>query len=171
MASHPTRSVSVQRTIAAPAEKIFAVLAAPSTHWAIDGTDSLRPVYGSAPSALRAGSVFTTPMSRRLRRLQRAHIIQVAVAILVRGRMRNTVVEFEENKRIAWRNFGRHIWRYELEPTAAGEAATLVKETFDYAPNLAPWLLEWAGFPSHNARAMTQTLRTLDDMVTTGTRQ
>jgi len=29
--------------------------------------------------------------------------------------IRSKVVEFEENKRIAWAHFGKHRWRYELE--------------------------------------------------------
>ena len=28
----------------------------------------------------------------------------------------NEVVEFEEGRRIAWRHFAGHIWRYILEP-------------------------------------------------------
>jgi hypothetical protein len=42
--------------------------------------------------------------------------------------IRNVVVEFEENRRIAWRHFGRHVWRYELEPVDGG---TRVRETWD----------------------------------------
>ena len=30
------------------------------------------------------------------------------------------VVEFEEDRRIAWRHYGHHIWRYTLEPTDGG---------------------------------------------------
>jgi hypothetical protein len=168
MTTDRTRQVSVERTIAAPAENVFAALADPSTHAVIDGSDALLLVNAGTPvRRLRAGSVFVTPMSRRLRRLTRVDIIQVAVAMLVRGRMRNTVVEFDENRRIAWRNFGRHVWRYELQ--AADDTngpKTLVRETFDYATNLAPWLLEWAGFPAHNRRAMNQTLATLDGLLT-----
>jgi hypothetical protein len=89
------------------------------------------------------------------------------VAVLVRGWMLNKVVEFDQNRRIAWRNFGHHVWRYELEPVddSAGPR-TLVRETFDYGPSIAPWLLEWAGFPRHNATAMSQTLATLDELLT-----
>lgn len=167
MASNLTRSISVQRTIVAPAEKVFAALSDPSTHCVIDGSNTLLRANGAAPpTQLRVGSVFFTPMTRRLRGLARVQIVQVAVAILVRGRMRNTVVEFEENRRIAWRNFGRHIWRYEVEPIDDAEGTvTLVRETFNYAPNLAPWLLEWAGFPAHNARTMAQTLARLDSLL------
>jgi hypothetical protein len=163
------RRVSVERTIAAPAAAVFAALTDPSIHAAIDGSGALRQV-DEATSRLRAQSVFITPMSRRLRRLSRVDVIQVGVAMLVRGRMRNVVVEFDENRRIAWRNFGRHVWRYELQaiddPEGADGPCTLVRETFDYGTNFAPWLLEWAGFPARNRQAMNQTLAALDGLLT-----
>jgi Polyketide cyclase / dehydrase and lipid transport len=162
------RRVTVEHTIGVPAASVFATLTDPSTHAVIDGSGALRQVDAATPTPrLRAGSVFVTPMSRRLRRLTRVDVIQVAVAMLVRGRMRNTVVEFDENRRIAWRNFGRHVWRYELQPADDTEGPrTIVRETFDYATNLTPWLLEWAGFPAHNGRAMNQTLAALDGLLT-----
>ncbi len=43
----------------------------------------------------------------------------------------NKVIEFEENRLIAWKHFGPQIWRYKLEPV--GESATRVTEEFDYA--------------------------------------
>jgi uncharacterized protein YndB with AHSA1/START domain len=163
------RRVSVERTIAAPAATVFAALIDPSTQALIDGSDALLRVDAATPTpGLQAGSVFVTPMSRRLRKLSRVDVVQVTVAMLVRGRMHNRVVEFDENRRIAWRNFGRHVWRYELEPTDdTNGPRTLVRETFDYATNLTPWLLEWAGFPTHNRRAMNQTLARLDELLTT----
>ena len=163
------RQVSVERTIAAPAADVFAALTDPSTHAVVDGSGALRQVNAATPTPrLRDGSVFFTPMSRRLRRLTRVDVIQVGVAIWVRGRMPNTVVEFDENRRIAWRNFGRHVWRYELQATddATDVPRTLVRQTFDYATNLTPWLLEWAGFPAHNRRAMNLTLAALDGLLT-----
>jgi hypothetical protein len=42
--------------------------------------------------------------------------------------IKNTVEEFEEDRRIAWRHFGKHRWRYELEPVEGG---TKVTESFD----------------------------------------
>ena len=46
-------------------------------------------------------------------------------------RISNRVVEFEEGRRIAWRHFGGHRWRYELEPLGADR--TRVTESFDYS--------------------------------------
>lgn len=167
--AHRVRQVSVDRIVAAPPAAVFAALREPAVHSAIDGSGTLLPdaAGGSGPS-LQAGSVFITGMSRRLRHLSRVDVVQVAVAMLVRGRMRNTVVEFDENRRIAWRNFGRHVWRFELEPMERPTGMhTRVRETFDYEPNPAPWFLEWAGFPTRNRAAMTDTLAALDDLVGT----
>lgn len=172
MAAGQTRRVSVERSIAAPTASVFAVLADPLMHTVIDGSDTLLPVKKPASSRLRQGSEFITPMRRRLRRLTRVDLIQVAVAVLVRGRMHNTVVEFVENERIAWRNFGRHVWRYELEPEDGCDGSrTLVRETFDYAPSPTARILEWAGFPERNAIAMDQTLADLDKLLTTSAKQ
>jgi hypothetical protein len=170
MKADQTRHVSVERTIAAPAASVFAALADPSTHTVIDGSAALLRDKAVAHGPLRAGSVFFTPMSRRLRRLTRVDLVQVAVAVLVRGWMLNEVVEFDQNRRIAWRNFGHHVWRYELEPTDESNGSrTLVRETFDYTPSIAPWLLEWAGFPKRNAAAMSHTLSALNDLLVPNT--
>ena len=43
---------------------------------------------------------------------------------------KNTVVEYDEDRLIAWRHLGKHRWRYELEPVEGG---TKVTETFDWS--------------------------------------
>ena len=52
----------------------------------------------------------------------------------------NQVVEFEEGRRIAWRHFGGHIWRYILEPL--GPNATQVTEQFDPSASRPPRVLK-----------------------------
>jgi len=96
------KSVSVEREIAAPPEKIFDVLADPSQHPVIDGSGTVKHTRGEEPSRLALGTKFG--MSMRL---------GIPYAIT------NTVVEFDENRLIAWRHFGGHRWRYELEPAGA----------------------------------------------------
>ena len=75
-------------------------------------------------------------------------------------KMRNTVVEFEEGRRIAWRHFGGHRWRYVLEPTESG---TRVTESFDYSMYAAPQrlLIEGLRFPARNRAGIAGTLAKL----------
>jgi hypothetical protein len=148
MASHyPVKQVSVSRIIAAEPEAIFNVLADPSKHSVIDGSGSVKQVKGN-PGRLALGSKFSMGMK-----------------IVFNYSIKNTVVEFEEGRLIAWRHFGRHIWRYTLTPVAGG---TEVTETFDWAPALIPAMIERQGYPTKHPVAMAKTLERLDTYVTTG---
>ena len=122
--------VSVERVVPAPPERVFELLADPRRHREIDGSGTVRdPVR--APERLSLGDVFGMDMKAG-----------------GRYRMRNTVVEFEEGRRIAWqprpdhalaaKAIGGRIWRYELEPVDGG---TLVRETWDIAQERLPPLL------------------------------
>ena len=52
--------------------------------------------------------------------------------------MRSKVVEFEDNRRIAWSHLGGHRWRWEVKPTDDGK--TIVTETFDQSTaRFPPW--------------------------------
>lgn len=75
---------------------------------------------------------------------------------------RNRVVEFEENRRIAWHHFAKFIWRYELEEV---DGATKVTESFNYD---RPWafVIIAMGFPERNRVAMEATLQRLEAIVT-----
>ncbi|WP_219602984.1 SRPBCC family protein [Mycobacteroides sp. LB1] len=157
------RKVVVERVIDANAQRIFDLLADPAGHTVIDGTGAVQDPVLDAPARLYLGAKFTMGMRTRLPNLAPSSLVQVMVALTHHGRLTNVVREFEEPRRIAWRNFGRHIWRYELEPLT--DERTLVRETFDYSTNIAPWLLELARFPAVNRRAMEETLDRLADAV------
>lgn len=146
--SESKRQVSVSRVISAPPEKIFDVLADPSKHPIIDGSGTVRGTQGATPSRLELGSTFGMKM-------------RMGVPYLIK----NTVVEYEPNRRIAWRHFGRHRWRFELEPVEGG---TRVTETFDWSTALAPWAIELVGYPKRHPANMLKTLERLDAYVTTG---
>ena len=135
------RSVSVSRQIAAPADVIFDILADPSRHAEIDGSGTVRGSKDDQPERLELGSRFGMKMK-----------------IVVPYDMRSTVVEFEEDRLIAWAHFGKHRWRYELEPNDDG---TLVTETFDWSTSKAPVVLEKAGYPQMH---LTNIRRTLDKL-------
>ena len=137
-----SRVVQASRIIGAPADVIFEHIADPARQPAWDGNDNL----AEAPDGQRVrgvGDVFSMTLTQ--------------------GAVReNHVVEFEEGRRIGWRHFGRHVWRYELEPVAEG---TRVTETFDWSGALAPQVLERLGVPARNARAMERTLERLPALV------
>jgi hypothetical protein len=147
-----TRMVSVEREIPASATAIFAVLVTPSLHQVIDGSGSVKGIHGDAPQ-LTLGSKFGMEMKMGLP-----------------YRVRNTVVEYEQDRLIAWRHFAGHRWRYELTPVA-GETApvTRVRETFDYSRIswLAAQVIELLGFPEKNLAAMSKTLESLEKYLAT----
>ena len=141
MVSHPMVSASIE--IPAPASRIFAILADPRRHVEIDGSHMLRRCL-DGPDRLSLGSEFV--MSMRL--------------CSVPYRVRNRVVEFEENRLIAWRHFEPQHWRFQLQPTQSG---TRVTETFDYSywPPAGRLLLVALGWPRRNKPAITKTLALL----------
>lgn len=109
--------VSASREIAAPADKIFELIADPSLQPRWDGNDNL----AEAPTG------------------QRVHAIgDVFTMALTMGSVRtNHIVEFEEGRLIAWRpsEVGKeppgHLWRWQLEPL--DDSRTLVTHTYDWA--------------------------------------
>jgi hypothetical protein len=74
-------------------------------------------------------------------------------------KMTNTVVEFDENRRIAWQHFGGHIWRYILEPVDGG---TKVTEQFDYNGSKSIFILKLRGSMKSNENAMKKTLENIE---------
>ena len=111
---------TAQRVVKAPAQEIFELLATPERHSEFDGSGSVQGT-ASGPQRLGLGDEFGMRMRKG-----------------APYTTRNTVVEFEEGRRIAWRTatkvgdrllFGGQVWRYEL--TDRGDGTTLVKESFD----------------------------------------
>jgi hypothetical protein len=142
--SHDAKNkiVSVERFIPAAPGLIFEILADPRQHSKIDGSGSVKAAKVSAPSRLSKGSKFTMDMK-----------------IFIPYKMTNTVVEFEENRRIAWQHFGGHIWRYILEPVDGG---TKVTEQFDYNGSKSALMLKLRGSMSTNEKFMIKTLENIE---------
>ena len=115
-----TRTVSARTTVDAPPHVVFAIVADPRQHARIDGSGSVQDLI-EGPDRLSQGAEFGVRMKM----------------FGLPYKIANTVVEFEEDRLIAWRHFGGHRWRYELEPTDDG--GTVVTETFDYSRYNALW--------------------------------
>jgi len=137
-----TKIVSVERFVSAAPGLIFEVLADPRQHSKIDGSGSVKAARVSAPPRLSLDAKFAMDMK-----------------IGVPYKMTNTVVEFEENRRIAWRHLGGHIWRYILEPVDGG---TKVVEQFDYNGSKSILILKLRGSMKSNEKFMTKTLENLE---------
>jgi hypothetical protein len=121
--------VSVSRSVAAPAAKIFQVLADPANHPALDGSGMLREAPGqSVPS--RAGDTFMMAM----------YLPELGNYLML-----NRITAFERDRRIDWeptpgdavasRNAGLPLgapqgykWGYQLQPDGD---TTIVTELFD----------------------------------------
>src|ERR1700741_1957597 len=106
-------TVSAERVIKAPPDRIFALLADAAKHASIDGTDSVNhATQKSVP--LSKGSTFGMAMRGRKETL------------FIPYRTNNTVIEYEPDRRIAWKTtflggrVGGRIWRYELEAAPEG---------------------------------------------------
>lgn len=145
-ATETERRVSAERIIDAPPERIFAIVADARKHHLIDGSDMVQSSV-KAPDQLTLGSKFS--MAMKMGRLP--------------YRISNEVVEFEPNRRIAWCHFGKHRWRYELEPQPDGK--TLVRETFDWSTAISATIINLIGAPKKNLPAMVRTLERLAGVV------
>jgi uncharacterized protein YndB with AHSA1/START domain len=140
------RVLSISRDIAASPEAIFDLLADPARHGEIDGSGTVLRQRGGG-HRLTLGAKFG--MDMKLGPLP--------------YRINNTVVEFEENRLIAWAHFGGHRWRYRLEPIdiEAGGVGTRVTEEFDWSTSKAPKLIELAGYPRKHVAGIERTLERL----------
>jgi hypothetical protein len=150
--SHP-RIISEHVDIEAPPAVVFAILADPRQHSRIDGSGSVRQLV-KGPDRLTRGASFGMDMK----------------LFGLPYKIRNTVVELEEDRRIAWRHFGGHRWRYLLEPVAGG---TRVTEQFDYSRYALPQrlVIELAGFPQRNREGIAGTLVKLKEAAESDVRE
>ncbi len=145
--------VSVDRIIEAPASSIFAIVADATRHPEIDGSGSVVKAKDGASETLALGSVFGMSMK-----------------VGVPYTMSNTVIEFEQDRRIAWqtrfsgplgRFLGGRIWRYELEPADGG---TKVTETWDISQDKQGRFLRLGKLDRQTETAMTKTLVKLAEL-------
>jgi uncharacterized protein YndB with AHSA1/START domain len=126
--------------INAPASKIFEVLANPRAHSSFDGSGTIEKSI-SGPSRLHLGAKFS-----------------MAMKIKVPYRITNTVVAFEENKKITWCHLMKWTWSYELKDL--GNSTTQVTEIFDgyKIPAFSRWWLKKTGAVARNPKFMAKSL-------------
>jgi uncharacterized protein YndB with AHSA1/START domain len=153
-----TERIEVQRTIAAPAADIFAVLADPQGHVAIDASGMLQGATGDA--AQNVGDQFVVHMDREaLNDFPMGHY-DVTVDI----------VEYEQDQLIAWTILGNikpqigHVYGYRLKPSDEG---TVVTSFYDWSSISDKWR-EAAIFPVIPESALRATLGILDRTVRRG---
>jgi hypothetical protein len=83
-------------------------------------------------------------------------------------RTTNTVIEYEPDRRIAWKTtfaggrVGGRIWRYELEPADGG---TLVRETWDVSEDKQKWMITSGSIAKQNAESMRATLHRIAELL------
>jgi uncharacterized protein YndB with AHSA1/START domain len=147
-------TASVERVIPALPEKIFDLLADPSRHREIDGSGTVRDAK-SGSERLALGSKFGMSMKMG-----------------IPYSMTNEVIEFEENRCIAWQTKpsaswgaklgGGRIWRYELEPVDGG---TRVREIWDISQEAGPGKRLVARGRKHTVENMEKTLARIQEIV------
>ena len=142
--------VSVERVINSEAGEIFALIADAGKHPSFDGSGTVQhATKDSIP--LSKGSKFGMAMRWGLP-----------------YRTTNTVIEFEQDRLIAWQTtmlgglVGGRIWRYELSPTDGG---TLVRETWDISRDRQRAWLKASGMAKQTAQAMRKTLDRITELL------
>ncbi len=151
----PNDVVTVERLIPAPASAIFDLIADPSRHQDIDGSGTVRASRGKGASErMSLGSTFGMSMKMGMP-----------------YSMTNTVIEFEEDRQLAWQTrgpgpigklVGGRIWRYQL---AEADGATLVKETWDISQESPLTKLAVKGLGKKTAASMSATLARIEKLV------
>lgn len=129
---------SARIIIDAPAAKIFNIIANPSLHPKIDGSNSVKAL-NFGPDRLSLGAKFGMHMK-----------------IGIKYKISNTVVEFKENELIGWRHLGRWVWRYELRALSPNQ--TEVTESFDGRPSPVQWWLNARNSYKFAEKAVAKTL-------------
>ncbi|QWC84330.1 SRPBCC family protein [Nocardioidaceae bacterium] len=158
-----TERISATHVLPATSAQVFAVLADPSAHAAIDGTGWVTDAVDAAPLT-HVGQLFAMGMFH-----ERGGGAYETV---------NEVTAFEAGRVIAWRTgyqergddeltVGGWWWRYDLEPSTEGTTVTL---TYDWsAVGAEPrTYLDFPPFPAHH---LPNSLHHLETLATRGRKE
>ena len=132
--------VSATGIVPASPDAVFDYLRHPANHAELSGDGSVKGVT-TGDAALELGSKFGMKMK-----------------LGVPYRMSSKVVEFEQDRSIAWCHVGGHRWRWQLEPDDGG---TKVTETFDMSTAKFPPALRLFGYPKRHEDNVAASVRNL----------
>jgi uncharacterized protein YndB with AHSA1/START domain len=148
-----TERLSATETISAPADRIFAMLADPSTHAAIDGTGWVRGETADGVLS-REGQIFRMSMyhpkhpDKNYQTDNRITVYEPARAIAWQT---GPAVDGEEFRPGGW------VWRYDLTPAGTG---TRVELSYDWSAVSAE-VREYLSFPPFPPEHLSNSLRHL----------
>jgi uncharacterized protein YndB with AHSA1/START domain len=150
-------TLAATKLIDASAEDVFAVLADPSKHAAIDGTGWVCEAVDREPLT-QNGQIFRMGMYHPNHPDKNYE-------------MANQIVAFDRPRTIAWKpgyrtddgglGFGGWIWRYDLTPSGAATTVTL---TYDWS-EVSESVREHIGFPPFAADHLDNSLAHLAELV------
>jgi len=132
-----------QLVINAPAKKVFDFISMPGNHPLMDGSGMVKNKF-SGPERLYLGAKFGMRM-----RLGIPYVIK------------NQVIEYQDNKSIAWQHLLHNVWRYELQEIDPN--TTLVIESWDGRKARSKWWVSDAG--KWVPTAMAKTLVKLKELM------
>ena len=154
-----TETMIASTTVEAPAAAVFAVLADPATHAAIDGTGWVRDAL-DGERLTRTGQMFRMGMYHDNHPDKHYE-------------MANKVIAFEPDRAIGWEpgqagddgevEFGGWTWHYDLEP--AGPQQTRVTLTYDWS-EVPATLREYIQFPPFPVEHLENSLTNLAKLAT-----
>lgn len=150
-------TVSATRTVAVPAATVFAVLADPTTHAAIDGTGWVQESVDRAPLS-EVGQIFRMDMHHGNHPDGDYQVV-------------NKVEVLDSPRTIGWQTgydkgdgdleFGGWIWRYDLVPL--GPSETEVTLAYDWSA-VPQFRREYIQFPPFGPEHLTNSLHHLAEL-------
>ena len=150
-------NVSATVTVAVPAARVFAVLADPATHSAIDGTGWVQEAVDRAPLT-EVGQVFRMAMYH-VKHPDGDYRVANKVAVLDPPRSIGWLTGTEEED--GRLELGGWIWRYDLTPLGLSE--TEVTLTYDWSV-VPQFRREYIQFPPFGPEHLINSLRHLAEL-------
>lgn len=164
-----TRDVmSVHITVDAPVDTVFAVLADPTTHEAIDGTGWVRESRDGKPLT-ETGQIFRMGMyhdnhpNKHYEMANRVEVFEPPRAIAWQPGAEPRHIPGYDGPDDATLDFGGWIWRYDLAPV--GDDRTEVTLSYDWS-GVAPQRREAIQFPPFEAQHLQNSLDHLAALAT-----